>query len=96
MMHPHDLATRGLKNNDQVNIRSRVGLVTTTVIASDELMQGVVSLPHGWGHKKKGVSMQVATQQEGVNCNELTDSRLIDRLCGNAALNGVPVSVDKV
>ena len=93
MMHPDDLSARGLKDNSQVTIKSRVGSVSTTVIATDELMRGVVSLPHGWGHNKKGVKMSIATKQQGVNCNELTDSKLIDQLCGNAALNGVPVTV---
>ncbi len=93
MMHPDDLAARGLKDQANVIIKSRVGEVTTTVISTDELMPGVVSLPHGWGHNKKGVKMNIATQQDGVNCNELTDEKFIDKLCGNAALNGVPVTV---
>lgn len=63
------------------------------MVASDEVMQGVVSLPHGWGHKDKGVKMGIASQQDGSNCNELTDSKLIDSLSGNATLNGVPVTV---
>lgn len=95
MMHPDDLASRQLEDNSEVTIKSRVGQLTTTVIASDELMPGVVSLPHGWGHNKKGVKLRIATEQEGANCNELTDSKLIDQLCGNAALNGVPVQVCK-
>jgi hypothetical protein len=53
----------------------------------------VVSLPHGWGHNRKGVKMAIATQQQGVNCNELTDDKFIDKMSGNAALNGVPVTV---
>jgi anaerobic selenocysteine-containing dehydrogenase len=63
------------------------------VVASDEMMPGVVSLPHGWGHQKKGVKMTIAIQQEGVNCNQLTDDKFFDALSGNAALNGVSVSV---
>jgi len=93
MMHPDDLAARGLADEAQVTIESRVGSVTTTVVATDEVMQGVVSLPHGWGHRKKGVKMGIATQQEGVNCNILTDDKFIDAVSGNAALNGVPVRV---
>ena len=93
MMHPDDLESRGLKDNSQVVIKSRVGSVTTTVISTTEIMPGVVSLPHGWGQNKKEVQMNIANQQKGVNCNELTDSKLIDNLCGNAALNGVPVTV---
>lgn len=94
MMHPDDLAARGINDQSEVLIKSRVGEVKTTVVSTDELMRGVVSLPHGWGHNKKGVKMRVATQQLGVNCNELTDSKFIDKLCGNAALNGVPVTVE--
>lgn len=93
MMNPHDLAERGIKDQAEVTIQSRVGNVTTTVIATEEMMPGVVSLPHGWGHKKAGVKMGIAEQQDGVNCNQLTDDKLIDELCGNAALNGVPVTV---
>lgn len=93
MMNPQDLAARGIKDQAEVTIESRVGKVTTKVIATDEMMPGVVSLPHGWGHKKAGVKMGIAIQQDGVNCNQLTDDKLIDELCGNAALNGVPVRV---
>lgn len=93
MMHPDDMHARGLEDESQVTIQSRVGEVTTTVIATDEVMKGVVSLPHGWGHKKYAVKMGIASQQEGVNCNELTDDKFIDKVSGNAALNGVPVTV---
>ena len=93
MMNPLDLEKYELTDESEVTITSRVGEVKTTVVASDELMPGVVSLPHGWGHNKQGVKMGIATQQEGVNCNELTDEKFIDALCGNAALNGVPVTV---
>ena len=93
MMHPDDMQARGLKNESQVTIASRVGKVTTTVIATDEVMPGVISLPHGWGHNKKGVKMGIARQQQGVNCNVLTDDKFIDKASGNAALNGVSVKV---
>ncbi len=93
LMHPQDLADRGLSDNTQVSIESRVGKVSTTVVASDEVMQGVVSLPHGWGHKRNGAKLSIASEQEGVNCNDLTDDKLIDVISGNAALNGVPVKV---
>lgn len=94
MMHPQDINARGLSDNTQVKIKSRVGEVITEVIATDEIMPGVVSLPHGWGHNKPGVKMRIASQQQGANCNELTDEQFIDQLSGNAALNGVPVTVE--
>jgi len=93
MMHPNDLAERNIQTDTLVTIESRVGAVTTTVIATDEVMPGVVSLPHGWGHKRQGVQMSIAAAQDGVSCNDLTDDKFIDKLSGNAALNGVPVTV---
>jgi anaerobic selenocysteine-containing dehydrogenase len=93
LMHPNDLVAQGLDNNSLVTIQSRVGEVTTTVIASDEVMPGVVSLPHGWGHQRQGVKLAMASKQQGVSCNDLTDNKLIDPLTGNAAFNGVPVKV---
>ena len=50
--------SENIEDQTQVTIKSRVGSVTTTVVATDEVMPGVVSLPHGWGHKKKGVKME--------------------------------------
>ncbi|WP_317932008.1 molybdopterin-dependent oxidoreductase [Halioxenophilus sp. WMMB6] len=93
LMHPDDLAQRQLADGSQVRIESRVGAVQTTVVASDEVMPGVVSLPHGWGHQRGGVQLAVASQQGGVSCNDLTDPSLFDAVSGNAALNGVPVRV---
>lgn len=93
LMHPDDLAARQLQDRAQVRIESRVGAVETQVLASDEVMPGVVSLPHGWGHKREGVSLGIAVEQDGVSCNDLTDNKLIDQASGNAALNGVPVRV---
>ncbi|WP_068307739.1 molybdopterin-dependent oxidoreductase [Kordiimonas lacus] len=93
MMHPSDMAARDIKDGARVGIASRVGEVETLVVASEDVMPGVVSLPHGWGHQTKGVKLAVASEQEGVNCNILTDDKLFDPVSGNAALNGVPVTV---
>lgn len=93
LMHPHDLAARGLADGQRVRVQSRVGMVEVEVAVSDEMMRGVVSLPHGWGHARQGVRMDIATSQPGVSANDLTDERFLDALSGNAALNGVPVRV---
>jgi anaerobic selenocysteine-containing dehydrogenase len=93
LMHPQDLARRGLHDGQRVRISSRVGAVEVEVLASAEMMPGVVSLPHGWGHGRPGVQMSIATEQPGCSANDLTDERQLDALSGNAALNGVPVTV---
>ncbi|MBT7374987.1 MAG: molybdopterin-dependent oxidoreductase [Porticoccaceae bacterium] len=93
LMNPQDMATHQLQDQSQVRIQSRVGEVQTQVLASDEVMPGVVSLPHGWGHQRDGVNLEIAAEQAGVSCNDLTDDKLIDQASGNSALNGVPVRV---
>lgn len=94
LMHPDDLAARGLADGQVVRVRSRVGAVEVEVQASDAMMPGVVSLPHGWGHTREGVRLSVARQHAGASINDLTDDRFYDVLSGNAALNGVPVTVE--
>ena len=63
------------------------------VEASENVMPGVVSLPHGYGHHRAGIRMAVARRHAGVSCNDLTDELALDALSGNAAVNGVLVSV---
>ena len=93
LMNPVDLARRGLADGQRVQVRSRVGSIEVEVLASDEVMAGVVSLPHGWGHARAGVRMEIARAQPGASANDLTDERRLDALSGNAVLNGVPVEV---
>ncbi|WNF45535.1 molybdopterin-dependent oxidoreductase [Pseudomonas sp. SG20056] len=94
LMHPADLSQRGLTDGQRVRVRSRVGVIEVEVVGSDEMMCGVVSLPHGWGHARPGVQMSIASEQPGASANDLTDERQLDTLSGNAALNGVPVQVE--
>ena len=93
LMHPDDLAERGITDGDRVAVSSRVGSVEVEVAASDDMMRGVVSLPHGYGHQQPGTRMTGAAAVPGVSINDLTDPDRLD-LSGNAALNGVPVSVE--
>lgn len=94
LMHPDDLLHRQLQDGQMVRIRSRTGLIEVPVQASEEMMPGVVSLPHGYGHGRQGARLQVAGAQPGVSANDLTDEHLRDGVSGNAALNGVPVQVE--
>ena len=92
LMHPDDLASRGLADGATVAVASRVGSVEVEVQASDDMMRGVVSLPHGYGHRREGVRLEQAVDLPGVSINDLTDAALLD-VSGNAAFNGVPVRV---
>ena len=95
LMHPDDLARRGLADGARVRVTSRVGEVVTEVRGTDEMMPGVVSLPHGYGHHVDGVRMDNAAKVPGVSINDLTDPRRLD-VSGNAAFNGTPVAVSAV
>jgi anaerobic selenocysteine-containing dehydrogenase len=92
LMHPADLADRGLADGSTVSVRSRVGAVEVEVAATDDMMRGVVSLPHGYGHARPGTQMHRAATVAGVSINDLTDPERLD-VSGNAALSGVPVTV---
>ena len=94
LMHPQDLQQRQLEDGQRVRIRSRTGSLEVEVQACEDMMPGVVSLPHGFGHGRQGVHMQIAQAQPGVSANDLTDECLRDAVSGNAALNGVPVQVE--
>ena len=93
LMNPADAADRDLISGQKVLVRSRVGSIVLPVEVSDEMMRGVVSIPHGWGHDRAGNQLSVAKQHAGASINDLTDSLAIDALCGTAAFNGTEVTV---
>ena len=94
LMHPDDLAVRGIEDGATVRVTSRVGSVEVEVRATDDLMPGVVSLPHGYGHGRPGTRLSHAATVPGVSVNDLTDPSVLDEASGNAVLNGVPVTVE--
>lgn len=93
LMHRSDAAARGLADGQTVKIYSRVGQISLPLELTDDIMPGVVSIPHGWGHNRPGVQMGVAQAHPGASLNDLTDDQLVDELTGNAAFSGVPVEV---
>ena len=93
LMHPADMSQRDIVDGAEVAVSSRAGTVHVTVEASEDMMPGVVSLPHGFGHNRGGIRMQTAVRHAGVSCNDITDETYLDALSGNAAVNGVHVTV---
>lgn len=94
LMHPEDAAQRDLRPGQNVSVRSTSGSVTVPIEISAEMMTGVVSIPHGWGHDRVGIQLAVAQQNAGESINDLTDNLAIDTLCGTAAFNGTWVTVE--
>jgi anaerobic selenocysteine-containing dehydrogenase len=93
-MHPDDASRLGLADGAEVRVQSRAGAVVARLLVTDDVMPGVVSLPHGYGHAAVAETMRVAAGVAGVNVNAITDDGLLEPLTGTAILNGVPVGVE--
>jgi len=93
MIHPEDAARQGVADGATVLLRSRVGEVEVPAEVTPDVMPGVVSLPHGWGHDRDGIRLAVASRHAGASINDVVDDQRIDVLTGTAVLNGTPVEV---
>lgn len=93
MMHPDDLASLGLIDGQSVEVRAANRSVQTIVQSTNDVMRGVVSLPHGFGHNRTGTRLGLAEQHAGASYNDLSDANAVDAVSGNAALNGIAVTV---
>ncbi|MBI2751731.1 MAG: molybdopterin-dependent oxidoreductase [Burkholderiales bacterium] len=93
LVHPQDAQRLGLQDGALADIRSASGQVRAQVHVSAEMMPGVVSLPHGWGHDAPGAQLRVAAERPGANVNALLDDQRRDPLSGNAVLGGVAITM---
>ena len=91
-VHPDDAERLGLADGGSARVSSSSGELVVPVEVTDEIMRGVVSIPHGWGHDAAGNRMAVAAEHAGVNSNLLAPVD-VDAVSGNAVLNGIPVEV---
>jgi len=96
LLNPDDAARHGVRTGDRVRLQGASGrAIELPAMLSDEMMPGVVSVPHGWGHDQAGTRLGVAAQRPGANLNELLDDRLRDPLSGTSVLNGLPVTLSR-
>jgi anaerobic selenocysteine-containing dehydrogenase len=77
-LNPADASRLGVGDGAQVRVSARTGAIELTAELTEDVMPGVVSIPHGW---------------EQANSNVLSDERLVEPLTGTAVLNGIPVEV---
>jgi anaerobic selenocysteine-containing dehydrogenase len=87
-----DAARIGVGAGGRVKVSSAAGMLIVPVEITEDIMPGVVSLPHGWGHDLEGSLLSVASERPGANVNRLSTGD-IDPVSGNAVLNGIPVEV---
>jgi anaerobic selenocysteine-containing dehydrogenase len=94
LVHPDDAARHGVTNGGMATLRNGHRSVQAQVQVSPDMMPGVVSLPHGWGHHLPGTQLRVAAERPGANLNALLDDQLRDPLSGNAVLGGVAITME--
>jgi anaerobic selenocysteine-containing dehydrogenase len=94
-IHPDDAERLGLADGEPARITSAAGSLDAPVETTEDIMPGVVSIPHGWGHGAHGARMGVASEHAGVNTNVLADESQVDPMSGNAVLNGIPVAIER-
>jgi formate dehydrogenase len=95
-INPEDGRRLGLGSGDIADIRSATATIRLPVKWLPELMQGTVSVPHGWGHQHaKGLS--VASALSGANVNILASDgpASVELLSGMSHLSGIPVEVSR-
>lgn len=95
MINEKDALSLKLENEQLVNVISKVGKVKIPIEITNEILQGVVSIPHGFGHDRMGTKIQLAQQNAGVSINDLTNDNKVDQLTGNANFSGTKVKVEK-
>ncbi|MEV6100408.1 molybdopterin dinucleotide binding domain-containing protein [Nocardia sp. NPDC051981] len=94
-INPKDAAVAGISDGDRCRVTSAHGAIEVTARLTEDMTEGTVAIPHGWGHDG---GWQRANAAGGANVNDLmsTDLADVERLAGMSNLNGVPIRLDPV
>ncbi|MDG1509183.1 MAG: molybdopterin-dependent oxidoreductase [Flavobacteriaceae bacterium] len=93
LMSSKDAINLSITDHQKIKIISNVGSIELPVEISDEMKEGVLSIPHGFGHNRNGTKIKLAEENAGESINDLTDDNKIDKLTGNANFSGTRVKV---
>lgn len=96
LIHPEDAARIGIVDGAMLRVRTATGSIELPAMLSDEMLPGVVSIPHGWGHTDRHARQAVANARPGVNANAIIDEQALDVPSATTILNGVPVTLERV
>jgi anaerobic selenocysteine-containing dehydrogenase len=94
-IHPEDAQKMGIKENQFIKIKSTNGEIEIAAHITDKIMPGVISIPHGYGHRViDDISwINAKNLTSNASINDLTDNHRVDLICFNAAFNGTPVQI---
>ncbi|MGJ3255469.1 MAG: molybdopterin-dependent oxidoreductase [Alcanivorax sp.] len=94
MIHPDDAEQLAVADGDDVVVSTPSGTITLPAWLCDDIMPGVISVPHGWGHDREGVQLGVARRVAGQSVNDIIGSNRVEAVTAMAQLNGIPVTVE--
>jgi formate dehydrogenase len=94
LIHPDDAAVQGIEEGDIVRVSNQNGAIEIPAEISSDVMRGVVSYPHGWGH---AAGWHRANQTEGQNMNVLLGLGVesVELVSGMTLIDCLAVSVDR-
>ncbi len=95
-VNPKDAERSQLRDAEEALLESRVHAGPVRVCVTEEVAPGIVSLPHGWGHRESARWQRVAGRHPGVSINDWTDDREVESVVGQSILNGVPVRLRRL
>jgi len=93
LIHPEDARVAGVADGGRAKVSTARGAIEVQVEVTGDMMRGVVSIPHGWGHGRAGTRLGVAATVAGASVNDILDPAVIDELSGTSALTGQAVQV---
>ena len=92
-VHPADATVAGISDGDLIRVISKTNAIELPVRITDEMIEGAIAVPHGWGHDG---GWRTANAKAGVNVNLLasSDPEDIEQVAGMALLDGIPVRIE--
>ncbi|SHK02264.1 Anaerobic selenocysteine-containing dehydrogenase [Marinobacter antarcticus] len=93
LVHPHDANRLNLEGGGQAEISAGGRKVVLPVEITEDMMPGVVSIPHGWGHDRDGTLQSTASDHAGASINDILSDQDTDPVAGTSVLNGQAVTV---
>ena len=94
LLHPSDAARHNIDSGDTIEVISKVGSIKIQSELTEDIMPGIISIPHGWGHDRPGVQLETGRKYAGVSVNDITDNSVTEELTASSVFFGVPVRIE--
>jgi anaerobic selenocysteine-containing dehydrogenase len=92
-LHPQDAKHVGVNDGDTVTMRNHLHSEQVSVHITDDIRPGVISLPHGYGHKGIERWQKTASQHAGVSVDDWVDDGDVEMVVAQSIMNGVRVEL---